>query len=876
MSDPIDRLNAALEGRYTIQRELGQGGMATVYLATDVRHDRKVAVKVLKPELAAVVGVDRFLVEIQTTANLQHAHILPLFDSGEAEGFLYYVMPFVEGESLRDRIDREGQLPVDEAVRIATAVANALQAAHDKGVIHRDIKPANILLGGGEPLVADFGIALAVGAAGGGRLAETGLSLGTPHYMSPEQATGDRHVGPATDIYALGCVLYEMLTGRAPFDAPTAAAIVARRLTEDPAPVTRDRPAAAGLEPILGRALAPLPADRYGTAGEFARALRSSTPLDGLLAPGGAAPGDHVEPSGSGRRRAGLRVALTVATLAVAAVAAVYWIVGREDPETARGSQASPLRPSLAVLPFDNLSPDPDNAYLAAGINAEIHTQLSKIDGIRLVGRPSAQRFDGDDADLPAIAEELDLSHLLGGSVQRVENEVRITVHLYDAAANEQLWGEGYEGELTDIFEIQTEVAIRVADALRGVLTTEERAQLARALTDSPAALEQYLLGNSRWRRFFDEEDVRAANDAFERAVELDPGFIAAWSKLTQTRLQLVWLWGEPQERARARAALQRLGALAPDSPEHRMARAVWLYWGVQRYEEALDELDVLGDLWPGDVNVLVFTGAVQRRLGRWDQALGTLERALELDPYNGSVASNLAQFLTVLRRFDEAEPYARLAVSLNPTVEVEWWHLAYVHMLRGDWERAGTVVDSAGPLLVNEDVDGGGWWAGWQVLSGNVDEMMGLYGELYRSDPRLFDGTWGRWWDLGLAGAEAQGDTAAVRTFAEDLRTSAEAALSNVEPDDTRLRNQVLETLAVAEAYLGNDDEALQRARDAAQPLRLAKIHELAGRQDAAVDVLSGLLSNPGEYTIHLLQVDPRWAPLRGHPGFEELLAVR
>ena len=221
MSDPITRLNAALEGRYRIERELGEGGMATVYLADDIKHERKVALKVLKPELAAIVGAERFLTEIKTTANLTHPHILPLHDSGEADSFLFYVMPFVEGETLRDHINREKQLPVDEAVRIATAVANALDHAHRHKVIHRDIKPANILLQDGEPVVADFGIALAVGAAGGTRLTETGLSLGTPHYMSPEQATGDQTVGPATDTYALGCVLYEMLVGEPPYSGST-------------------------------------------------------------------------------------------------------------------------------------------------------------------------------------------------------------------------------------------------------------------------------------------------------------------------------------------------------------------------------------------------------------------------------------------------------------------------------------------------------------------------------------------------------------------------------------------------------------------------------------------------------------------------------
>ena len=222
MADPITRLNAALEGRYRIERQLGEGGMATVYLADDLKHERKVALKVLKPELAAVVGAERFLAEIKTTANLQHPHILPLFDSGEADSFLFYVMPYIEGETLRDRLEREQQLPVDEAVRIATDVAEALHSAHKQGVIHRDIKPANILMSEGRPLVADFGIALAITGAAGTRLTETGLSVGTPHYMSPEQATGEQHVGPAAEPSALGRGLYEMVVGEPPYTGASA------------------------------------------------------------------------------------------------------------------------------------------------------------------------------------------------------------------------------------------------------------------------------------------------------------------------------------------------------------------------------------------------------------------------------------------------------------------------------------------------------------------------------------------------------------------------------------------------------------------------------------------------------------------------------
>jgi eukaryotic-like serine/threonine-protein kinase len=272
--DPITRLNAALEGRYTVERELGEGGMATVYLARDLKHNRKVALKVLKPELAAVVGAERFLAEIETTANLQHPHVLPLFDSGEADRFLFYVMPYIEGETLADRIAREKQLPVDEALGIATSVASALQHAHDRGVIHRDIKPGNILLQDGQPVVADFGIALAVGAAGGSRLTETGLSVGTPYYMSPEQATGDQAVGPASDTYALACVLYEMLTGEPPYPGNTAQAVLGKIIQGVPVSATAVRKSIPpNVDAAIRKALEKLPADRFTGAQAFAKAL---------------------------------------------------------------------------------------------------------------------------------------------------------------------------------------------------------------------------------------------------------------------------------------------------------------------------------------------------------------------------------------------------------------------------------------------------------------------------------------------------------------------------------------------------------------------------------------------------------------------------
>ncbi|MEQ1857133.1 MAG: protein kinase [Longimicrobiales bacterium] len=329
MSDVISRLNVALHGRYRVERPLGEGGMATVYLADDLKHERRVALKVLKPELAAAVGAERFLAEIKTTANLQHPHILPLFDSGEAAGFLFYVMPWVEGESLREKLDREHQLAVDEAVRIATKVAAALQAAHERGVIHRDIKPANILLANGEPLVSDFGIALAVSRGGGGRLTETGMSVGTPHYMSPEQATGDSRVGPATDLYALGCVLFEMLVGEPPHTGSTPQAILAKIIMSEPVSASAHRRTVPpNVEATIKRALERLPADRFGSAAEFLRALTEPTYRYGGVVDGAGSHGPW--------KKISMGLAASTAALALVAVWSASALLGPERAAVAR------------------------------------------------------------------------------------------------------------------------------------------------------------------------------------------------------------------------------------------------------------------------------------------------------------------------------------------------------------------------------------------------------------------------------------------------------------------------------------------------------------------------------------------------------------
>jgi Tol biopolymer transport system component/tRNA A-37 threonylcarbamoyl transferase component Bud32 len=417
VTDALARLAAALADRYRIERELGEGGMATVYLAEDLKHHRRVAIKVLKPELAAVVGPERFLAEIRTTANLQHPGILPLHDSGKVDSLLYYVMPYVEGESLRDRLDREHQLPVDESVRIATEVAEALEYAHQHGVIHRDVKPANILLVAGRPVISDFGIALAAGAAGGGRLTETGLSLGTPHYMSPEQATGDAHLGPATDIYALACVLYEMLTGEPPYTGSTPHAVLGKIVSGDAPSARMERKSVPeNVDATIRRALEKVPADRFTRARNLATALADR----GFRhAPTAADVGPHAQPAPWRR----LTVVFAALTALFAAIAG--WALLRPEPHLPVGRFEVPLPQNLDLQTIPGaavaLSPDGSQIVFAGtsgGVSQLWRRPLGELTATPIPGTDGARTpvYSPDGASVAFIsAGRLRVISLTGG-----------------------------------------------------------------------------------------------------------------------------------------------------------------------------------------------------------------------------------------------------------------------------------------------------------------------------------------------------------------------------------------------------------------------------------------------------------------------------
>jgi serine/threonine protein kinase/Flp pilus assembly protein TadD len=620
----VQRLRESLSQSYNIDRELGRGGMATVYLAQDFKHDREVAVKVLHPELAASLGPDRFLREIKLAARLNHPHILPLFDSGEADGFLYYVMPYVEGESLRERLDREQQLPIDEAVHHGRAIASALDYAHRQHIVHRDVKPENVMLYEGEAMVMDFGIAKAVSAAASSEtLTQTGMMLGTPAYVSPEQAAGEQNLDGRSDQYSLACMIYEMISGERPFSGGTPQAVMARRFTETARPLrTIRRAVPESVEQAIARAMSTDAVSRFPSAAMFAKALGSAS--------------------------------LTTPT----------------DSQSLPQAVVSTAK-SVAVLPFANMSADPENEYFTDGMAEEIINALTKIQSLRVASRTSAFAFKGKNEDIGDIGKKLKVSTVLEGSVRKMGNRLRITAQLVNVADGYHLWSERYDRELEDVFAIQDDISQAIVKALRVILSEGEKKQIEKARAVNIQAYDYYLRG----RQYFHQLRRKAleyAKQMFNKAIEIDPDYARAHAGVADC-YSLLYTYFDAREfnLRQADIASSKALELEPELAEAHVARGLAVSLS-KRFDEAHAEFEEAMRLDPKLFEAAYWYARSRKSQGKYEEAVRLFERAAALRPEDYQTPGFLAQSLTPLGRNEEAnEAYRRQIKLLDQHLEL-------------------------------------------------------------------------------------------------------------------------------------------------------------------------------------------------------------
>ncbi len=692
MDDLRDRLQSALGAGYRLEEELGGGGMSRVFAALEVELDRRVVVKVLPPEMAAGVNGDRFRREIQLAAQLQHPHIVPLLHAASRGDLAFYTMPLVEGETLRVRLLREGELPVPDAVRLLRDVADALAYAHSRGVVHRDIKPDNILLSGRHAVVTDFGVAKAVGAASGASsLTSLGVALGTPAYMAPEQAAAEPGVDHRADIYALGAVAYELLTRRPPFLAPTAQMVLAAQVTQTPDPVTAHRAAVPpALAELVMRCLEKRPADRWQSAEELRQALETLATPSGGSTPAGSR---RLPAHPARRRRIGLWAAGAVLGVA-AALLALRWLAPAAS------------RPVLVVLPFENVGA-PGDAYFADGISEEITTRLARVSGVQVVARNSALRFRDSRRTAQDFGRELGADYVLDGTVRWEHaaggaSHVRVTPALIRVTNAQEVWGQTYDADLSDVFRLQSDISEQVAGALQVTLGAEERRVLRAGGTRDVAAYDSYVLGRYEWRRRT-QASLQEAARHFTAALARDPGYARAWSGLADAvglypqygvmTLQPAAAYDSAERAARRAIALDPRSAEAHASLGAILMNGSWDWAGSEREFRAAIALD------PDYATARQWYGELLGVLGRMKEAIAEGQAAVKLDPLAAVMANTLGQSFYCVRRFDEAAAQFRRSLALQPDYGGAPGNLVRVYLVSGNYDSAKAAQDRIGPL---------------------------------------------------------------------------------------------------------------------------------------------------------------------------------
>jgi serine/threonine-protein kinase len=872
----LDALRSALADRYEIERELGRGGMATVYLARHETHDRAVAIKDLHPDLAIALGAQRFQREIRLAARLQHPHILTVHDSGENAGMLWFTMPFVEGESLRDRLDREKQLPVEDALRIAREAADALDYAHRHGVVHRDIKPENILLIEGHALVADFGIARSL-SGGGERLTQTGTSIGTAAYMSPEQAAGEREVDGRSDTYSLGIVLYEMLTGDTPFAGPTPEATIARRFTDTPRPVRELRDTVPDhIERAVQTALSRTAADRFASARAFADALEPRRDMS-------TSASQTTTAVRAARRRKRLPAAFLTLVLGVAIGVGVLF-AWRKHGDTAPAPASGP--PTIAVLPFENLG-DSTDVYFADGVTDAVRGKLTALSGVRVIARGSSEPYRGTTKTPEQIAAELGARYLLTGTVRWAKaangaSRVQVSPELVEVAANgsaQSKWQQSFDAPLTDVFAMQGDIATEVADSMRVALSGTQRARLATVPTAVPAAYDAYLRGEAAWGAGanLSPAALRQAISFYQEAVRLDSTFAGAWAQLASVSSLLYSNSTPTADLARQTLdAATRASRLDPDGVAGHRALANY-YRGVTfDGPKALAEAEAAYRLAPGDATVLATLASVLASADRWEEAVSYAKAAYTLDPRTAARPATVTRFYLWMRRPADARPLINRAMALAPRNPSAVQDRVMVALSAGDLADARRVLRSAteippADLAAYMAIY---WDLGWTLDDAGQRLVLSLGPEAFDGDPA----------SLAIVRAQIhgwRGETDLARTWGDSA-----AHLLRAQVRESPTDGQRHSLLGLSLAYAGKFDEAIAEAKRGVEmsPVSvdaqfapyymhlLTRVYILAGRKGEALDELEAIMKLHYFLTPAWLKIDPTFAPLRGDPRFERL----
>jgi TolB-like protein len=724
MSSLRDRLQSTLGAAYTIERELGGGGMSRVFVATETRLGRRVVVKVLRSEIAAGTSAERFQREMALCARCHHPHIVPVLSAGELEGLPWFTMPLVEGESLRERLSREGPLPVGEAVRLLAEIADALAYAHRMGVVHRDIKPENILLQDGHAVVADFGVAKALHVA---TLPDTalqvtgvGMVIGTPAYMAPEQATGEPVIDHRADLYALGVVAYELLTGTHPFSGVTPVQIVTAQLTRTPPSVVEARQDCPPvLAKLIQRLLARDPADRPATADEVRAELQAiaSGSREAVAAP---------------RPR---RVALVAGVAAVTLLALLYFVVSRDGPAP-RGLPAavSQVAKSLAVLPFQNIGGDSTTDYFSAGITEELISALGRLEGLRVASRTSAFAARARSTDLHEIGGRLGVGAVVEGTVQQSGQRVKVTARLVEVARDAQLWAGEYRSELRDVFAVQDSIARAIAAALK--VTLAAGALVERGTSDT-AAQDLYLRGRY-FLGFRTPAALRKAREAFEAAVLRDSNYAPAWAGVADANNLGIPFGGFPPRIAlpRARAAAQRALALDSTLAESHTSLGFIEMFVDRDWAEAERSFDRAIALNPSYVQGRLFRAWLYMLTGRADEALAEIEQARALDPLSLIIRTRIGTMLHFMGRDREAIGAFQRALEIDSTFAHARAGLALSYAMVGRFQEALVLRPDIEPMVGNYEA---GQWGVVRALAGRPAEARGMLAELEAERKRRY-----------------------------------------------------------------------------------------------------------------------------------------